>query len=95
MSAAAVPERRRANPALILIRIVVVTVAFGVLGMGLGGLLGIVGISVINLAGEHTDMSFALFFGVVPGAAIGAVLGLAVMIRSEIQAAQGIASRST
>ena len=94
MSTSAVPGRRPTNLALVLIRIVVVTFAFGVLGMALGGLLGIVAISVINLAGEHTDMSFALFFGVMPGAAIGAVFGAAMMIKSEIWAARGIASRS-
>ena len=83
LNTAAAPARKRPNPVLILVRVIVVTIAFGVLGMGVGGLLGIISISVINLAGELTDMSMALFAGALPGAVIGALVGLVVIIRSE------------
>ena len=86
MNSAAVPARKRANPIAILIRVVVVTVAFGVLGLAFGGLLGIIAISVINLAGAPTDMSMALFAGAMPGAVIGALVGLVVIVRSERRA---------
>ena len=86
MNSAAVPARKRANPIAILIRVVVVTFAFGVLGLGFGGLLGIIAISVINLAGAPTDMSMALFAGAMPGAVIGVLVGLVVIVRSEHRA---------
>ena len=86
VNSAAVPARKRANPIAILIRVVVVTFAFGVLGFAFGGLLGIIAISVINLAGAPTDMSMALFAGAMPGAVIGALVGLVVIVRSERRA---------
>jgi hypothetical protein len=86
VNSAAVPARKRANPIAILMRVAAVTVAFGVLGLGLGGLLGIIAISVINLVGEPTDMYMALFAGAMPGAVIGALVGLVVIVRSERRA---------
>ena len=86
MNSAAVPARKRPNPIAVLLRVVIVTVAFGVLGLAFGGLLGIIAISVINLAGEPTDMSMALFTGAMPGAVIGALVGLVVIVRSESRA---------
>jgi len=86
MSTAPQQAQRRANPLVIVLRIVVVTLAFGVLGLGLGGLFGIISIAIINLAGQTTDMSMALFAGGAPGAVIGALTGLVLMIRSEWQA---------
>lgn len=93
MNSAAVPARKRANPIAILIRVVVVTVAFGVLGLAFGGLLGIIAISVINLAGETTDMSMALFAGAMPGAVIGVLVGLVVIVRSEHRALSNTETR--
>ena len=90
VNSAAVPARKRANPIAILIRVVVVTFAFGVLGFAFGGLLGIIAISVINLAGAPTDMSMALFAGAMPGAVIGALVGLVVIVRSERRAMRGV-----
>ena len=92
MNSAAVPTRKRSNPIAVLVRVVVVTVAFGVLGLGFGGLLGILAISVINLAGEPTDMSMALFAGAMPGAVIGALVGLVVIVRSERRAMLGVST---
>ena len=48
MSSAAAPFRRRPSPILVLIRVLVVTAAFGILGLGFGGLMGIIGVSIIN-----------------------------------------------
>lgn len=87
VNSAAVPARKRRNPIAIVIRVAVVTVAFGVLGLAFGGLLGIIAISVINLAGEPTNMSMVLFTGAMPGAVIGALVGLVVIVRSETRAA--------
>jgi hypothetical protein len=92
VNSAAVPARKRANPIAILVRVVVVTFAFGVLGLGFGGLLGIIAISVINLAGEPTDMYMALFAGAMPGAVIGALVGLVVIVRSERRAIRGVST---
>lgn len=92
MNAEAAPARRRPNPVAVLIRIVVVTIAFGVLGLGVGGLLGIISISIISLVGEHTDMSMALFAGALPGAVIGALVGLALIVRSEINTSRGVST---
>ena len=86
MSTAPQPVQRRVNPLVIVLRVVVVTLAFGVLGLGLGGLFGIISIAIINLAGQTTDMSMALFAGGAPGAVIGVLTGLVLMIRSEWQA---------
>ena len=83
MSSAAVPMRRRPNPVLVLVRVIVVTVAFAVLGLGVGGLMGIVGVSIMNAAGVPTDMYMALFAGAIPGGLIAAVVGLVVIVRSE------------
>jgi hypothetical protein len=77
------PARKRSNPLAILVRVVVMTAAFGVLGLGLGGLMGIVAVSVMNLTGLHVDMDMALFAGGMPGAVIGLVGGLVVMVHSE------------
>jgi glucose-6-phosphate-specific signal transduction histidine kinase len=85
MSSAALPIGRRPNPVLVVIRVIVVAIAFGVLGGGVGGLMGIVGVSIINLAGIATDMYMALFAGVIPGALIGLTAGLGLIIRSERQ----------
>ncbi len=87
MSSAAVP-RRRTNPVVVLIRVIVVTVAFGILGGGVGALMGIIGVAIINAAGVPTDMSMALFTGAVPGGLIGAVIGFVVIVRSERRAMQ-------
>jgi hypothetical protein len=86
MSAEAVRARRKPSLVLALVRIVVFTAAFAVLGFALGGLMGIVAIAVINLAGERTDMVMALFAGALPGAGIGLAVGFIVMVRSEMKA---------
>ena len=88
MSTAPQQAKRRANPLVILLRIVIVTLAFGILGLGLGGLFGIISIAIINLAGQTTDMSMALFAGGAPGAVIGLLTGVVLMVRSERQAFQ-------
>lgn len=86
MNTAAAPARQRPNPMLVVIRVVVATIAFAVLGLGFGGLLGVIAVSVINLAGEPTDMFMALFAGGLPGAVIGGLVGLVTIIRSEAHA---------
>ena len=83
MSTAAAPARKRFNPLAFVVRVVVITIAFGVLGGGIGVLMGIVGISIINLAGQQTDMGMALFVGALPGVAIGACVGFVVILGSE------------
>ena len=83
MSTAASPVPRRPNPILILVRVMVVTVAFAVLGGGVGALMGIIGVAVTNAAGVPTDMQMAICAGAMPGAAISAVVGLVVIIVSE------------
>lgn len=83
MSAAAQPVPHGPNPIAILIRIIVITIAFAILGLGLGGFFGIVALSVINLTGEPINMYMALFAGGFPGALIGGVVGLVLIIRSE------------
>ena len=77
------PVRRRSNPFAILVRVVVLTAAFGVLGLAVGGLMGILAVSIMNLAGQHIDMDMALFAGGMPGAVIGLVGGLVVIVNSE------------
>ena len=86
MNSAAMPAPRCPNPVLVLVRVAVVTVAFGVLGMGVGGLMGIIGVSIISAAGVPTDMYMALFAGAIPGAVVGLALGLVAIIRSERKA---------
>jgi hypothetical protein len=76
---------RGPNPLAIAVRVIVITLAFAILGLGAGGLFGIIAVSVINLAGEPVNMYLALFAGGVPGALIGAVVGLVLIIRSERQ----------
>lgn len=89
MSTAAAPvPRRRSNPVVALIRFLIITVAFAILGGGLGTLMGIVGLSIINVAGEHTNMGLALFFGALPGLVIGALAGMVVIIIFERRAAR-------
>ena len=88
MNSAAVPARRRPNPVLVLVRVIVVTVAFAVLGLGVGGLMGIIGVSIMNAAGAPTDMEMAIFVGAMPGAVIAAAIGLVVIVRSERKAFQ-------
>ncbi len=83
MNSAATPVRRRPNPAVVLIRVIVVTVAFGVLGGGVGGVMGIIGVAIINAAGVPTNMYMAIIAGVIPGALIAGVVGLVVIVRSE------------
>ena len=83
MNSASSPVRKRSNPFAIVARVVVMSAAFGVLGLGLGGLMGILAVSIMNLAGQQIDMEMALFAGGVPGAAIGLVGGLVVMVNSE------------
>ena len=79
MKPASASMRKRSNPFAILVRVLVMTAAFGVLGLSIGGLMGILAISIMNLAGQHIDMNMALFAGGMPGAVIGLVLGLAVI----------------
>ena len=86
MSAAAQPVPRPPNPIAMLIRIVVITIAFAILGLGVGGLFGIVALSIINLTGEPMNMTLALFAGGLPAAAVGAVVGLILILRSERRA---------
>lgn len=80
------PAQRHPNPVLVLVRVIVVTVAFGVLGLGIGGLIGIIGVSIMKVAGVATDMDLAIFVGALPGAVIGAAVGFVVIVRSEKQA---------
>jgi hypothetical protein len=54
--------------------------------MGVGGLMGIIGVSIISAAGVPTDMYMALFAGAIPGAVVGLALGLVAIIRSERKA---------
>lgn len=86
MSAAAQPVPRGPNPIAILLRVVIITFAFAILGLGMGGFFGIVALSVINLTGEPVNMYMALFAGGLPGALIGGVVGLVLIIRSERKA---------
>ncbi|MGH9521496.1 MAG: hypothetical protein ACRD3E_03070 [Terriglobales bacterium] len=90
MSSAAQPAPRPPNPIGILVRVVVITIAFAVLGLGLGGLFGIVALTVINLTGEPINMTLALFAGGLPGAVIGGIVGLVLIVRSERQALRGV-----
>ena len=83
MNSASSPVRKRSNAFAIVARVVVMTAAFGVLGLGLGGLMGILAVSIMNLAGQQIDMEMALFAGGVPGAAIGVLVGLVIIVRSE------------
>ena len=78
--------RRRPNPVLVVVRVIVVTVAFAVLGLGVGGLMGIIGVSIINAAGVPTDMYMALFAGAIPGGLIAGAIGFVVIVRSEKRA---------
>ena len=89
MSSAAAPLPRRPNPVLVVIRVMVVTLAFGVLGLGFGGLMGIIVVSILNAIGMPTNMDMAVFAGGIPAAAIGLVAGFAVIVRSERQALRG------
>lgn len=83
MSTAPQVAHRAPNPVGILLRIVIITGAFAILGLGLGGFFGIVALSIIKLFGEAADMYLALFAGGLPGAVIGAVVGLVLILRSE------------
>ena len=86
MSTAPQAVRRPPNPIAVLIRIIVITLAFAILGLGVGGLFGIISVSLINLSGQSTNMYMALFAGGLPGAAVGALVGLIVIVRLEWKA---------
>jgi hypothetical protein len=86
VSTAPKTARKSVNPILVMVRVVVITLAFGILGLGLGGFFGIIGVSIINLAGQPINMYMALFAGALPGAAVGLLVGLVVMIRFERKA---------
>ena len=86
------PAPRRPNPVLVVVRVIVVTVAFAILGLGVGGLMGIVGVSIINAAGVPTDMYMALFAGAIPAAVIALLIGFALIVRSERQALRNLPS---
>lgn len=83
MSTAPQIAHQTPNPVGILIRIVIITGAFAILGLGLGGFFGIVAVSIIRMAGQSVDMYLALFAGGLPGAVIGAAVGLVLILRSE------------
>ncbi len=78
---AAVP--RRPSTAALVVRVVVVTFAFGVLGFALGGLLGIIVLGTMQATGVPENMHAAFSGFAVPGGIVGALAGLAAMLYSE------------
>lgn len=79
--------RRRPSRFLMAVRVVVLTVAFTLLGFAFGGLLGIVCVAILRAMGNNLDMYMAIG-GAVPGAGIGAVVGFVIALVSERRHAQ-------
>jgi hypothetical protein len=65
---------------------VLVTLLFTILGFAVGGFLGIVSIVVMRTAHIPLNVLDALWFGALPGGALGCVVGLVVVSISEKRA---------
>jgi hypothetical protein len=74
----------------IAFRIVLVTVLFTILGFALGGLLGIISLSVMRAAQLPLDMENALWFGAVPGGVLGMIAGAVIITVSERRARKNL-----
>ena len=74
-------------------RVVVVTVLFTILGFAVGGLIGVVSITIMRAAHLPINVQQALWFGAVPGAVLGAIAGVMVIAISERRNLQQIGSR--
>lgn len=70
----------------VIVRVVVVTILFTMLGFALGGLIGVASISIMQAAHLPISLQDALWFGAIPGAVLGFVAGLVVITISERRA---------
>ncbi len=74
---------RSASIPKLLFRVVLVTALFAMLGFALGGLIGVVGIIVMLASHLRVNVQNAIWFGALPGGAIGCLAGLIVITISE------------
>jgi hypothetical protein len=64
-------------------RLVVVTLLFTILGFAVGGLIGVVSISIMHAAHLPINVQEALWFGAMPGAVLGMIAGVVIITISE------------
>ena len=86
MSTAPQLAPRTPNPFAVLVRIVFITLAFGILGLALGGFFGILAIVILNYTGHQINMYMALFWGGLPAGVLGLFVGVVLVVRSEWKA---------
>jgi hypothetical protein len=70
----------------VVFRVVLLTVLFTILGFALGGLIGILSITLMRAAHILIGIQDAIWFGAVPGAMLGCIAGLVIISVSERRA---------
>ncbi|MGI9102991.1 MAG: hypothetical protein ACR2IF_11170 [Terriglobales bacterium] len=70
----------------IMVGYVLAVVGFAILGFAVGGLLGVLSLTVLRASHVQLNMLNALWFGAIPGGALGCVVGLIMITRSETRA---------
>jgi energy-coupling factor transporter transmembrane protein EcfT len=75
-----------ANFIKVVFRVVLVTVLFTILGFALGGLIGVVSISIMRAAHIPIGVQDAIWFGAAPGGLLGCITGLVIITVSERRA---------
>lgn len=70
----------------IAFRVALVTVLFTILGFALGGLVGILSVSIMRMAAINANLLNALWFGAIPGGVLGMMAGAIIITVSETRA---------
>ncbi len=74
---------RVASAPKVLFRVILVSALFAMLGFALGGLIGVVSVIVMLAAHLPVSLQNAIWFGAVPGGAIGCLAGIVIITISE------------
>jgi hypothetical protein len=69
-------------------RVLLVTVLFAMLGFAIGGFIGLLSILLMSAAHIRTNLQDALWFGALPGCALGSLAGLVIIAVSEKRATE-------
>lgn len=67
----------------IAFRVALVTALFTMLGFALGGLIGILSVSIMRMAAIPVNLQNALWFGAIPGGVLGLIAGATIITVSE------------
>ena len=67
----------------IAFRVALVTALFTMLGFALGGLIGILSVSIMRMAAIPVNLQSALWFGAIPGGVLGLIAGATIITVSE------------